>query len=140
MEKAVCGEKLEELDSQGKKEEMGDWQHTFMDLEKKLRHLVRALILVELRGVIKDSMSENEIYIKLITLDTKQRKQVGSKFEYFVDFARRLKSYQEDIDSGNCSLGMGDLREIDDLESMIKGLKFRNRALSFIRSLFRKER
>ena len=42
-EKIACGQKLEELDKQGKEDEMGDWMHTLMGLEKEEEELVRAL-------------------------------------------------------------------------------------------------
>ena len=43
QEKNLCGEKLKELNRQGRKDEMGDWMHTLTDLEKEEEKLARAL-------------------------------------------------------------------------------------------------
>lgn len=83
----------------------------------KIRLLVRSLLLAELQGTIRDSMSANEIYAKLSGLDAKQKKRIGPKYKVILDLAQRLKSYQEDIDSRRCSLDTG--KEIDELRMLV---------------------
>ena len=90
-----------------------------LDLVEKLRFLVRSLLLAELQGTIRDSMSENQIYAKLNGLDAKQKKQVGSKYAVMIDLARRLKSYQEDIDLRRCSLNP--VQEVAELREAVFG-------------------
>lgn len=99
----------------------------------KIRLLVRTLVLAELRGTIRDSMSANEIYAKLSGLNARQRKQVGSKYAVMTDLVRRLKDYQEHIDSGKCFLNP--VKEVDELKEMVSGLKLHKRASSFVRRL-----
>lgn len=109
-----------------------------LDLMKKIRLLVRPLLLAELRGTIRDSMSENEIYAKLNGLDAKQKKQIGSKYAVMIDLARRLKVYQENIDSGNYSPDQR--KEIDETGSAVAGLRFREKIQSFVKRLARARR
>ncbi len=101
----------------------------------KIRLEVRTLLLAELRRTIQDSMSENEIYAKLNGLNTKQVKQIGWKYAFFTDLARRLKGYQEDIDSGKCSVNPAE--EIAELRETVSGFKFSKRLLSFVKRLTR---
>lgn len=113
----------------------GEAQNPTLDLEKKIRLSVRWLLLAELRGTIRASMSENEIYAKLSKLDIKQKKKMKSKYEYVVNLAQILRGYREKIDSGTC---LPDLRiEINDLEVLVSGLKFYKRVLSFVKRLVR---
>ncbi len=109
-----------------------------LDLMKKVRPLVRELILVELRGTIRASMSENEIYAKLSGLNAKQRKQMRPKYDFAIDLARRLKRYQEDIDSEKYSLDPVNWREVVELSEAVAGLKLRKRVSSFVRRLVRR--
>ncbi len=109
-----------------------------LDLVKKIRPLVRALLLTELQRMIRASMSENEIYAKLSSLDVKEKKLVGSKYIAMLDLARRLKGYQEDIDSGRYSLDRA--REIVELRDVVSDLKLHKRFLSLVKSLLRKRR
>lgn len=102
-------------------------------LEKKLHGFVRAFLLAELRGTIRASMSESEIYTKLNGLDDKQKKQIGSKYAIMAGLARRLKTYQEDIDSDKCFLNV--MVEIYDLESVVTSLKLQNGFWSFLKRL-----
>lgn len=106
-----------------------------LDLTKEIRPLVRTLLLAELRGTIQDSMSENEICVKLSGLDAKQKKLVGSKYAIMIDLAQRLKGYQEDIDSEKHSLCAVDWREVVELKEEVVGLKLRNKILSFLKRL-----
>ncbi len=111
-----------------------------LDLTKKIRFIVRLLLLAELRGTIRDSMSENEIYTKLSGLDDKQKKQVGSKYSVMLDLVRRLKGYQEDIDSGRCSLNP--VKEIAELRTAVSDLnlylKLYRRVSAFVKRLVRR--
>ncbi len=104
-----------------------------LDLTKSLRFFVRPLLLAELRGTIRASMSANEIYIKLSGLDAKHKNQVGWKYAIMLELARRLKGYQEDIDSGRCSVNL--VKEIVCLREAVSGLKFHKRVLSFVKRL-----
>lgn len=106
------------------------------DFVKSLRFLVRNLLLAELRGTIRSSMSENEIYTKLSGLDDKHKKLIGSKYGVMMDLTRRLKSYQEYTDSGEYP--RNDLKgiiQIVALREAVSSLKFRKRVLSFVRRL-----
>lgn len=110
-----------------------------LDLMKKIRPLVRSLLLAEFRGTIRDSMSENEIYSKLNGLDIKKKKEIGSKYEVMLDFARKLKGYQEDIDLDKYSLDAVNWREVVELSEAISGLKFRKskKVWSFVKWIVR---
>lgn len=110
-------------------------QHSTLGLEKKIRLSVRSLLLAELRGMIRDSMSENEIYAKLDGLDTKQKKQIGPRYEYALDLAQRLKRYQGDIDSGRYSLD--NVKEINELRETVSSLKLHRRVSVFVKCLAR---
>ena len=101
--------------------------------ERRLRQLSRDLLLAELQGTIRDSMSENEICAKLCELDEKQKKLIGLKYSTMLGVARRLKKYQECIDSGTYFLSVND--EIVELHKMVSGLKFYKQVLSFISHL-----
>lgn len=104
-------------------------QSPTLELEKKIRLSVRLLLLSELQGMIRASMSENEIYAKLNGLEPKHKNQVGSKYAVMMDLSRRMRTYQEDIDSGKCFLDPG--IEIAELRAMVYGLKLRKR-ISFL--------
>lgn len=106
-----------------------------LDLTKKVRPLVRDLLLAELKGTIRDSMSENEIYVKLSSLDAKQKKQIGSKYAAMLDLALRLKGYQEDIDLEKYSLDAVNWREVVEISETVSGLKLHKRVLSFVKRL-----
>lgn len=99
----------------------------------KIRFLVRMLLLSELRGIIKNSMTENEIYAKLNDLDAKQKKQVGSKYQTMFYLARLLKNYQENIDSGinpqNYVVATAEFKEA------VSALMFHKKVLSFVKRL-----
>ncbi len=123
---------LEEL-----KKLQSEAQYPTLDLEKKIRLGVRLLLLAELRGTIRDSMTENEIYTKLDGLNAKQKKQMRPGYEYAVDLAQRLKRYKEDIDSGRCSLDFA--KEIAELREAVSGLKLHRRFMSFVGRLVREE-
>lgn len=108
-------------------------QYPTLDLEKKIRLSVRLLLLAELRGTIRASMSANEIYAKLSSFDAKQKKQMRPRYDYVINLAQKLKGYQEEIDSG---IYFPNLRvEIDELEADVSGLKFHKRALFFVKRL-----
>ena len=113
-----------------------------LDLMKKIRSHVRSLLLAELQGTIRNSMSENEIYAKLSGLDVKQVKQIGSKYVAMLDLARRLKGYQEDIDLEKYSSDSVNWREVIELSKAVSGLKLRKSkmAWSFIKRLVSKSR
>ena len=113
-----------------------------LDLMKKIRSLVRALLLAELRGTIRDSMSENEIYAKLRGLDNKHRKQIGRKYAVMLELARRLRGYQEDIDLGKYSSNAVDVnwREAVELSEAVSGLKLHKRFFSFMKHLANERR
>lgn len=103
-----------------------------LGLMKKIRPLVRDLLLAELRGTIIDSMSENEIYLKLNRLDAKQKKQIGSKYAVVTNLAQRLKGYQDDIDLEKYSSDAVNWREVVELKEAVSSLKFSKRVLSFV--------
>ncbi len=110
-------------------------------LTKEIRFLVRALLSAELRqGFTRVSMADtpNEIYAKLTILDYKQAKQIGWIYPIFVDLARRLKGYQENIDSGMCFLNIS--REVAELRVMVSGLKLHKRIWSFAKRLVKEGR
>lgn len=109
-----------------------------LDWTKKIHYLVRKLLLAELNGTIRDSMSANEIYSKLGGLDLGQRKRLPPHYEVFMNLAQRLKIYQEDIDSGTCSLNT--VGEITELREAVSGLKFHKRVSSFVKRLAGKRR
>ena len=102
-----------------------------LDWIKKFRFLVRSLLLAELHGTIRDSMSANEIYAKLSGLDAKQKKQIGWKYAVMLELARRLKGYQEEIDSGKWSLDFG--AEMVQLRAIVSSLKFHKRLWNFFK-------
>ena len=104
-----------------------------LDLTKKVRFLVRSLLLAELSGTIRNSMSENEIYVKLSGLNAKQKKQIGLKYLAMIYMAKKLKDYQGDIDSGRYSVDIA--KEIVELKEVVSGLKFHKRVLVFVKRL-----
>lgn len=99
----------------------------------KVRLLVRMLLLSELFGIIKNSMSDNEIYFKLNNLDAKQKKQVGSKYPTMLYLVGKLKDYQDCTDFNKSSpafiVGTAKLREA------VSALTFRNKFLFFAKRL-----
>ena len=70
---------------------------------------------------------------KLSGLDVKQKKHIGSKCAVMVDLARRLRDYQEDLDSGRRSTDH--VKEIAELREAVSGLKLSKRFLSFVKRL-----
>ena len=115
----------------------GEARYPTLDLEKKIRLGVRLLLLAELRGTIRASMTGNEICAKLNGLDAKQKKQMRPGYEYALDLAQRLKRYQGDIDSGRCFLDA--VTEIAELREAVSGLKLHRRFMSFVGRLVREE-
>lgn len=122
---------LKELKELRMKDLQIETQLSPIDLEKKYRIIVRNLLLAELRGTIWNSMSANEIYTKLRELGIKQKKQIGWKYAIMLELARRVKSYQEDVDSNRFSLNF--FAEIDELKALVSYLNFYKRVLHLFR-------
>ena len=104
-----------------------------LDSTKKLRLLVRPLLIAELQGTIRASMSANEICAKLIDLDAKQVKQIGFKYAVMMELAKKLRGYQDDVDLGKYSLNLS--KEVAELREAVSGLKLRKRILSLAKRL-----
>ena len=60
----------------------------------------------------------------------KKKKEIGFKFEVMMNLAQRLKTYQEDIDSGQCS--RDPVKEIEDVREAISSLKLHKRISAYI--------
>ena len=90
-------------------------------LEKKFRLLVRNLLLAECQGLVRNSMSENEIFAKLESLSENKKKAMKRRYGPILELARRLKKYGEEIDSETYSLNPGE--EIDSLRLMALNLE-----------------
>lgn len=88
---------------------------------KMIRPRVRTLLIAECQGVIRNSMSENEIFIKLSELSDKKKKDMGTRYKLILDLAKRLKGYKENIDSDNYSLSSE--KEINSLRLVVLNLE-----------------
>lgn len=88
------------------------------EAEERVRDLVRQFLLSEFcrRGIIKDSMSSEEIHKQL-----EQNKNKIKNAPIVINLAEKLKLYQKDIDSGQSNFDNS--REIDDLLATAKALK-----------------
>lgn len=104
-----------------------------LDLTKSLRFLVRSLLLAELHGIIRSSMTEREIYTKLCNLDLGQKKRLPPNYEVFMNLSLRLKIYQEDIDLGECH--PNSVEELVELREIVSDLKLHKRVLFFVKRL-----
>ncbi len=102
-----------------------------LDFVKKVRPLIRTLLLAELPGVLRSSMSANDIYAKLNGLDDKQKKRIGFKYAIMLELAQRLKDYQEDVDLERGKF-IPPFKEGGKLREMVSGLKLHKRTLSFV--------
>ena len=100
--------------------QLQDEKH-LLSFMKKVRLSIRMLLLAECQGTVKNSMSENEIFVRLNELSDKKKKVMGKRHKPILALAQKLKSYKENIDSDNYSLDSGE--EISNLRSLLLNLE-----------------